>query len=130
MRPRLLSEHQPERAYRYVAVADSVADRKKSAAQILPRSAAVGPRPIRLLSNPREIVATAIVPEGPPISFRYEGAGHAVVESVGPERIETGWWRGPPMRRDYYRVTTDAGRRCWVFRHRDTGRWFLHGWFD
>ena len=35
-----------------------------------------------------------------------------------------------PLQRDYYRVTTDGGRRCWLFCDRDTKRWFLHGWFD
>ena len=85
---------------------------------------------MRLLPHPIEIVATAVVPEGPPITFRLNGTRHPVVKSVGPERIETGWWRGPHVQRDYYRVLTKAGRHGWIFRERDTGRWFLHGWFD
>jgi protein ImuB len=83
-----------------------------------------------LSPRPIEIAATTIVPEGPPIAFRLHGTQHGVARSVGPERIETGWWRGPHLKRDYYRVTTKDGRRCWLFRDRDTGRWFLHGWFD
>ena len=74
--------------------------------------------------------ATAVVPDGPPIAFRFRGSQHTVAESVGPERIETGWWRGPHLKRDYYRVTTKKGQRFWLFRQRDTRRWFLHGWFD
>ena len=92
--------------------------------------APVGLRPLRLLPRPMEIGVTAVVPEGAPIAFRFHGTQHTVAQSVGPERIETGWWRGPHTKRDYYRVVTQAGRRCWLFRNRDTGRWFLHGWFD
>ncbi|MCH7604370.1 MAG: hypothetical protein IIB54_16570 [Planctomycetes bacterium] len=88
------------------------------------------PRPLRLTPRPLEIAATALLPEGPPIAFQFQGTRHTVADSVGPERIETGWWRGPHIRRDYYNVVTETGRRCWLFRHRDTGRWFLHGWFD
>jgi protein ImuB len=53
-----------------------------------------------------------------------------VTRSWGPERIETGWWRGQDARRDYYAVTTQLGTRFWIFRRRDDGRWFLHGCFD
>ena len=51
---------------------------------------------------------------------------------VSEERlfIETGWWRGPHVKRDYYRVLTQTGRRAWLFRERDSQTWFLHGWFD
>jgi len=92
--------------------------------------AGLGARPLRLLYNPLQIHATALAPEGPPIAFRLKGVSHNVAECIGPERIETGWWRGPHVQRDYYRVLTEGGRRAWVFRHRDSGAWFLHGWFD
>jgi protein ImuB len=85
---------------------------------------------LRLASHPVEIAATALVPDGPPICFHLRGTRHGVADSLGPERIETGWWRGPHVKRDYYRVVTEDGRRLWLFRERDTGRWFLHGWFD
>ncbi len=48
----------------------------------------------------------------------------------GPERIETGWWDGGDMRRDYYIVETDQGQRAWAYcaaGHQDG--WMLHGWF-
>jgi len=87
-------------------------------------------RPLRLLAQPVEIAATALVPEGPPVAFHLHGERHAVADSIGPERIETGWWRGPHVQRDYYRVITESGRRGWLFRERRHHRWFLHGWFD
>ena len=43
------------------------------------------------------------------------GRRERIVECVGPERIETLWWRGPSVRRDYYRVTTESGRYLWIF---------------
>jgi protein ImuB len=55
---------------------------------------------------------------------------YRVTSSCGPERIETGWWRGQDVRRDYYAVATQAGSRFWIFRRREDSRWFLHGCFD
>jgi protein ImuB len=51
-------------------------------------------------------------------------------QTWGPERIETGWWRGQAVGRDYYRVETTDGRRFWIFRNLEDNRWFLHGVFD
>lgn len=53
-----------------------------------------------------------------------------IVRYWGPERIETGWWRGEYVRRDYYRVETESGERFWLYRRVREGDWFLHGEFD
>ncbi len=144
VKPVSLSEHQPERAFRYaplvgreraVSCQSSVISCQLSVvsnqrAADFSGAPEPGPRPLRLSARPLEIAATAVVPDGPPIAFRVNGMQHTVADSVGPERIETGWWRGPHIKRDYYRITTDDGLRFWLFRNRDTDRWFLHGWFD
>ncbi len=49
---------------------------------------------------------------------------------AGPERLETGWWDGGDIRRDYYVVETSQGQRAWVFcPPGEVGAWMLHGWF-
>ena len=49
---------------------------------------------------------------------------------TGPERIETGWWDGHDVRRDYYVALTRSGVRLWIFRERPPAQgWFLHGVF-
>ena len=48
---------------------------------------------------------------------------------AGPERIESGWWDGGDVRRDYYLVETRTGQRGWAFRPTDGGPLLLHGWF-
>lgn len=50
---------------------------------------------------------------------------------AGPERIESGWWDGGEMRRDYYVVETRGGQRAWAFRAagEQGGPFMLHGWF-
>ena len=49
---------------------------------------------------------------------------------AGPERVESGWWEGGDVRRDYYVIETRQGQRAWAFRIADdTGPWMLHGWF-
>jgi protein ImuB len=46
------------------------------------------------------------------------------------ERIETGWWDGGEISRDYYTAVDVRGARLWVFRERESPhRWFLHGVF-
>lgn len=51
----------------------------------------------------------------------------------GPERIESGWWDGRPVRRDYYVAALPNGTRLWIYRDRSdaaaTPRWFVHGLF-
>jgi len=49
---------------------------------------------------------------------------------AGPERVETGWWDGGDMRRDYYIVETMHGQRAWAYcAPGERGGWMLHGWF-
>jgi protein ImuB len=49
---------------------------------------------------------------------------------AGPERIETGWWDGDEVRRDYYVAANARGETFWIFReHGDPAGWYLHGVF-
>ncbi|HUN27439.1 MAG TPA: DNA polymerase Y family protein [Steroidobacteraceae bacterium] len=46
----------------------------------------------------------------------------------GPERIESAWWEGEEVARDYYHAVDVRGVRLWIFRERPKPhRWFLHG---
>ena len=48
----------------------------------------------------------------------------------GCERIETGWWDGGDVRRDYRLARLSTGQRAWVFQPvPGHGDWWLHGWF-
>jgi len=70
------------------------------------------------------------MPDGPPLQFQLQGRPERIAHTWGPERIETGWWRGRPIHRDYYRIQTTTGRRYWLFRDLGEGGWFLHGTFE
>ena len=99
------------------------------------------PRPLRLFRRPEPIEAVvALVPDDPPVSFRWRGAAHRVRRAEGPERLAEEWWRhpfdetGPGKVRDYYRVEDEAGARFWLFRDGlyEAGvqpKWWLHGLF-
>jgi protein ImuB len=87
-------------------------------------------RPLKLFSKPVPVQAISVVPEGPPLQMHFAGSEHRIARSWGPERIETGWWRGRMIGRDYYRIETTLGCRFWVFRALDDEHWFLHGAFD
>jgi protein ImuB len=93
----------------------------------------MAPKPVRLAplavraGDPPAFLAVA--PDGPPVRFRLGDEVHDVAAAYGPERIETAWWRGATVRRDYYVVETRAGARFWLFRRLRDGGWFLHGIF-
>ena len=106
------AEHRPERAS--TEIAGSSAHRSKSLPVTLH-----APRPVWLLSEPAPLAAAL---ENEPWILRD-----------GPERIESGWWDGADVRRDYYVAQTPKGELAWIYRdHRygiDDGEWFLHGLF-
>ncbi|HEX4881065.1 MAG TPA: DNA polymerase Y family protein [Porticoccaceae bacterium] len=107
--PRAHDEHLPELA--------SVLRPPSTTATAAP-SPPCAPRPLWLLETPLPLGAPAGKPslDGP-----------LVLES-GVERIEGQWWQSPASR-DYHRARTLDGRRCWLYRDRRTGAWFLHGLF-
>ncbi|MEZ6065105.1 MAG: DNA polymerase Y family protein [Planctomycetaceae bacterium] len=86
-------------------------------------------RPLRLYHRP---IAISVVWDQEQLrleAFCRESAEHMVSQAWGPERITTGWWRGHPIARDYYRVETTDSRRYWLFRRLRQQDWFLHGEF-
>ena len=124
LRPRLMADPVPERAVRCQPAVEA---RKR--AGNFPAPHAPLHRPLLLASPPVALEVLALAPDGPPASFRWAGEQHIVAYYSGPERIESGWFRGPSVRRDYYRVETKTGQRYWLFRRLPAGTWFLHGEF-
>ncbi|MFJ2983294.1 MULTISPECIES: Y-family DNA polymerase [unclassified Pseudomonas] len=54
--------------------------------------------------------------------------GHTLLGQA--ERIESGWWDGGDVRRDYYRIETREGLRGWAYRDlAQPGPLWLQGWF-
>lgn len=91
------------------------------------------PRPLHLLPRPEPVEVMVVLPDYPPMHFRYKGKIIRITKADGPERIEQEWWlqTGPP--RDYYQVEDENGTRYWLFRlglyGNEKTRWFLHGFF-
>lgn len=83
-------------------------------------------RPLRLLRVPQQLQVERYSNSGVPSQIQRS----SVMRFSGPERIESGWWRGRDTKRDYYRLDLDSGSRLWVFCDRSNGRWFLHGLFS
>lgn len=97
------ADHRPEHAWQAHA-SNQQADRKNE-----PLSA-YSPRPAWLLPQP-QIVEDALI-------------------LSGPERIESGWWDGGDVRRDYFQVRMPLGGRGWAFRPLgQAGPLLLQGWF-
>jgi protein ImuB len=111
-----IAEHRPEAAWRrvhelpltYVARAgEKTIDRSIGDSM---------PRPVWLLDEPLPLASGLVLEQG-------------------PERIESGWWDGKDVARDYYiaRQAPDARRshraKLWVFQERQSKCWFLHGMF-
>jgi protein ImuB len=118
------ADAQPELAFRYEPLA-GVTPRNGPPPRWKPL-----PRPLRLEHPPIALEVLSVVPHGPPIQFPLDGDMHRVARAWGPERIQTGWWRGRYVQRDYYRIETTTGRRFWLFRRLNDAKWFLHGAFE
>jgi protein ImuB len=95
-------DHRPERSVQRVIAAQDAANFQPSAQDRL--------RPALLLPEPWIMPAPQLSPE---TCF---------------ERIESGWWDGQDIRREYTALDIN-GARGWVFRDLATQRWYLHGWF-
>jgi hypothetical protein len=85
--------------------------------------------PLLLYPEPLKVEVVCISPDGPPQCLWLEGRREPIISCLGPERIETLWWRGPTVRRDYYRITIESGIQLWLFRPVVGKGWFLHGIF-
>jgi protein ImuB len=97
---RFQADHRPECAWQ--ATVDS------QACGVLP----VVQRPGWLLTEPQAV---------------HEGSTRIL---MGPERIESGWWDGDDVRRDYYLVETRSGQQGWAYRVvGEDGPLWLQGWF-
>ena len=130
VRHRLQPEAQPELAFRKVPlISGKKRRRSRPEGESAIRTIGALDRPLFLLRRPLPLDVMAMHHEGPPERFRRAGEVHHVLRYAGPERIETGWWRGHPVGRDYFRVETADARRFWIFRRWPEGKWFLHGVF-
>jgi protein ImuB len=128
-------EHRPERAWKLVKVggpqhaapgklpgkkSPAAPDRRTSAGAEALAALADSPRPAWLLAEPE------------PLGHHLETQPWVLRD--GPERIESGWWDGADVRRDYFVAESPRGERVWIYRdHRygaDDGEWFLHGFFS
>jgi protein ImuB len=107
------SDHRPEYAWR------PDIDRKTTSR--LPRITPDKPRPLLLLTEPRALATLNGAPQ-------HHGELSLL---AGPERIETGWWDGRPVARDYFVAKNPQQEICWVFRDYRLGKkWYLHGYFS
>jgi protein ImuB len=110
----LVPSHRPEAAW---AVAEPQPAARALAVSSV-QSTHLG-RPVWLLRTPAALDITADA---------LDVAGFTLL--AGPERIETGWWDGNDVRRDYYLVRDAMGAELWLFRERSAPhRWFLQGVF-
>lgn len=106
----LVPDHRPEQASRSTRLNDRQLpfDFNESA----------GERPFWLLETPRPIDEIGNVPH-------YDGP---LALLSGPERIESGWWDGADVKRDYFVARNGSDALLWIYRERDNG-WYLHGIF-
>jgi protein ImuB len=127
-----VGEHRPERQWRSVWPGHAVTSRAPAPA-MQPHSSSAhacferATRPLGLLAVPQALTATHDA-AGRTQHLLHEGRALQLV--TGPERIESGWWDGADIARDYYIARDGAGALWWVFREcAARRRWFLHGCF-
>jgi protein ImuB len=103
------AEHRPERASRESEPGARAAEPTR-----------FGLRPFWLLPAPLPLDEVGAVPHrGGPLKLL-----------AGPERIESGWWDGGDVARDYFVAETADRALLWIYRERQpAGGWYLHGLF-
>ncbi len=111
------AEHRPERASES-RVRDDFSPSSEAFGKVVSDPTSP-PRPVWLLAEPE------------PLGHLLEAQPWVLRD--GPERIESGWWDGADVRRDYFVAENPRGETVWIYRdHRygiDAGEWFLHGVF-
>jgi protein ImuB len=115
-------DHRPERAWRTCAPGSRETTALKAAASRNTGTVSGGitSRPLLLLAEPRALTEVADAP-------CYEGRLSLL---TGPERIESGWWDGHDIARDYFVACNPAEAMLWIYRERRAkGQWYLHGFF-
>jgi protein ImuB len=104
----LQPEHRPERAWRVLGANERLPHEE----------AGTGARPLWLIDPPRRLKEADGMP--------HDGGRLELL--AGPERIESGWWDGEGVARDYFIARAPSRALLWIFRERDGG-WYLHGLF-
>lgn len=80
--------------------------------------------PAHLPDKPRPFwLLTQAIPLGQ--QAHWQGPLHLL---GSPERIETGWWDGQDVSREYYMAQTIHNSLVWIYR--DAKGWFLQGFFS
>jgi len=83
-------------------------------------ASATAGRPLWLLAQPQALHEVTAMP-------CYDGR---LTLLAGPERIESGWWDGRDVTRDYFVACNPSEALLWIYRERNANaRWFLHGFF-
>ncbi len=127
---RSIPEHRPEAAWQRIhelrlgalrpgAPGPGSAMRDRGRVIDLGRTDEGMPRPVWLLDEPVMLLA-------PEVQQLNQGKG---ILEEGPERIESGWWDGKDIARDYYIARQTGGIRRWVFQEQRSKCWYLHGVF-
>ena len=62
-----------------------------------------------------------------PVRYRDDRGWHALVESVGPERVSGSAWENP-FAREYFRCVREDGVLVWMYH--GGAEWYLQGWWD
>ncbi len=122
-----VAEHRPERAWHYLeARASSATDGRACVATDAHAAGAVAAQPA-LVERPLWLLQKPVlldVQDGQPC---LDGALELEPDN---ERIESGWWDGADVRRDYFIARDGEGARLWVYRELSTeGKWWVQGVF-
>jgi len=119
---RTAADHRPERAW----TARAAQDTAPTAPNTTPTAATTAATTAIATAT---ATATATAPPLRPCWLLPEPrAIEAPTELLaGPERIESGWWDGADIARDYYLARGAAGAQWWVYHDLRSGAWHLHG---
>lgn len=115
----------PEQAYALVPATDNPPSRFEQTPSVAEKTRRL---PLVMLGSKSVSVRVTTRLNGDPALVRWPGE-RRVIRCWGPERVETGWWRGRGLQRDAYWVELDDGARLWLTLDLRTKRWRIAGEF-
>jgi protein ImuB len=119
------ASHDPSRCFRYLPATEYEATKYRLTTQ---QAARMRRLPLAFYGHQSKRIEVGTEEDHAPRQILLQ-RWRKVVRTWGPERVETGWWRGRGLRRDAYWIELTCGARLWLLYDRHSQQWRCAGEF-
>ncbi len=119
------SSHDPNRCFQFLPATEFEAKSYRLTQQQAERLRRL---PLAFYQEQNQPASVRTLSDSTPAAVLRHG-WQKVAHTWGPDRVETGWWRGRGFRRDAYWIELTDGSRLWLNFDRTTREWRVAGEF-